>query len=30
VWPDEVDPKDVLAYITSQPSATIHQPPESE
>ena len=30
VWPDEVDPKDVLAYINSQPSATIHQPPESE
>jgi hypothetical protein len=30
VWPDEVDPKDVLAYITSQPSATIHRPPESE
>jgi hypothetical protein len=30
VWPDEVDPKDVLAYISSQPSATIHQPPESE
>ena len=30
VWPDEVDPKDVVAYINSQPSATIHQPPESE
>lgn len=30
VWPDEVDPKDVLAYISSRPSATIHQPPESE
>ena len=30
VWPDEVDPKDVLAYISSQPSATIHQPAESE
>ena len=29
VWPDEVDPKDVLAYISSPPSATIHQPPES-
>ena len=30
VWPDEVDPKEVLAYISGQPSATIHQPPESE
>ena len=30
VWPDEVDPKDVLTYINSPPSATIHQPPESE
>ena len=28
VWPDEVDPKDVLAYINGQPQATIHQPPE--
>jgi hypothetical protein len=30
VWPDEVDPQNVLAYISSQPSATIHEPPESE
>ena len=30
VWHDEVDPKDVLAYISCQPSAIIHQPPESE
>jgi hypothetical protein len=30
VWPDEVDPEDVLAYINSQPSATIHQLPDSE
>jgi hypothetical protein len=30
VWPDEADPKDVLAYINSEPSATIHPPPKSE
>jgi hypothetical protein len=23
VWPDEVDPKDVLAYLNSQPAATV-------
>ncbi|OBF15456.1 hypothetical protein A5725_04495 [Mycobacterium kubicae] len=30
VWPDEVDPKDVLAYIDSDSSTTIQQPPQSE